>query len=589
MDIFGMLTLVGGLALFLYGMSVMGNGLEKVSGGRLEMLLERLTANPVKAVLLGAVVTAVIQSSSATTVMAVGFVNSGIMKLSQAIGIIMGANVGTTVTAWILSLTGIQSDSLLVRLLKPSSFSPVLALIGIIMYMSGKNDRKKDIGEILLGFAVLMFGMESMSGAVKPLADVPEFTNILTMFQNPLLGLAAGALLTAIIQSSSASVGILQALSATGAFTYASVIPIIMGQNIGTCVTAMLSSVGAGKGAKRTAFVHLYFNAIGAALFMLVYFGANALIGFSFSGDTVSAAGIALIHSVFNLSTTLALLPFIHGLEKLACLTIPISEDEKVPAQDMEFQVLDDRFLQTPGFAIEQCRSLACKMAELSRECFLTAMAALDENPKERAEHVISLENRIDVYQDKLSVYLTKLSSRNLAYHDSQNASTLLHCVTDIERISDHAVNVAESALEMDQKKLHFSKKAVEEMSIYGNAIEEILNRCVQAFVNNDEKEAATVEPLEEVIDKLNKDVRKRHIKRLRKGKCTIELGLVLSDIATNYERVADHCSNIAVCLIQEQDTGLEAHSYINRLKEGDFSFERQVELLEKKYSLGKK
>lgn len=589
MDIFGILTLVGGLALFLYGMSVMGGGLEKLSGGKLEMILERLTSNPIKAVFLGAGVTAVIQSSSATTVMVVGFVNSGIMKLSQAIGIIMGANVGTTVTSWILSLTGIQGESFLIRLLKPSSFSPVLALIGIILYMTGKNDRKKDIGEIFLGFAVLMFGMESMSGAVKPLADVPEFTNILTMFRNPILGMVVGAILTAIIQSSSASVGILQALSVTGAFTYGSVIPIIMGQNIGTCVTAMLSSLGANKSAKRTAFVHLYFNLIGAVIFMVVYFGLNAVLHFGFTDDTVGAAQIALIHSIFNIFTTLLLLPFIKVLEKLAYLTIPVSEDEKESKEDKEFLVLDNRFLKTPGFAIEQCRSLANNMAELSKECFLRAMHTIVEYTDEEAEEIISLENRIDLYEDKISVYLTKLSSYNLGYQDSQNVSTLLHCITDLERISDHAVNVVESVQEMVKKDLHFSKKAQEEMRVYSDAVEDILTRAVDAFVHTDEKRALTVEPLEEVIDKLNKSVKKRHIKRLRKGKCTIELGLILSDIATNYERVSDHCSNIAVCLIQIQDTELEAHSYVNHLKEGeDDIFERQVEALTEKYSLSK-
>lgn len=586
MDLFGGLALAGGLALFLYGMSVMGGGLEKISGGKLELFLERLTSNPMKAVALGALVTAVIQSSSATTVMVVGFVNSGIMKLSQAIGIIMGANVGTTVTSWILSLTGIESGNILVRLLKPSSFSPVLALIGIILYMSGKNNRKKDIGEILLGFAVLMFGMEAMSDAVKPLADVPEFTNLLTVFQNPLLGVAVGAVLTAVIQSSSASVGILQALSVTGAFTYSSVIPIIMGQNIGTCATAMLSSVGANKNAKRTAFVHLYFNLIGAAVFMIVYFGLDVFIDFGFSGQIVGAAGIALIHSIFNIATTIILLPFIHGLEKLAYLTIPISEEERLPVEDKEFQILDDRFLQTPGFAIEQCRSLANKMADLSKECFLIAMDSLNGYSKETVQNVIALEEKIDIYQDKLEIYLTKLCSRNLVYQDSQNASTLLHCITDLERISDHAVNVAEAAREMHKRKLSFSKKAEEEMNIYKMAIEDILNRTISAFTENDEKKALTVEPLEEVIDELNKNIKKHHIKRLRKGKCTIELGLILSDLATNYERVADHCSNIAVCLIQEQDTALEAHSYINGLKDEDHSFERQVEELGEKYRI---
>lgn len=589
MDIFGILTLVGGLALFLYGMSIMGDGLEKVSGGKLEMLLEKLTSNPLKAVGLGAAVTAVIQSSSATTVMVVGFVNSGIMKLSQAIGVIMGANIGTTVTSWILSLTGIQGESIFVRLLKPSSFTPILAAIGIILYMSGKNSKKKDIGGIFLGFAVLMFGMEAMSGAVEPLADVPEFTSMLTMFKNPLLGVLVGAVLTAVIQSSSASVGILQALSVTGAFTYQAVIPIIMGQNIGTCVTAMLSAVGANRSAKRTAFVHLYFNIIGATVFMVLYFSLNALIGFSFSEDVVGVAGIALIHSIFNIFTTLILLPFTKGLEKLAYLTIPESEEEREAKEDIEFQILDDRFLQTPAFAIEQCRSLADKMAELSKDCFLKAMKVLFAYTDAGAEEVIALENKIDVYEDKLSIYLTKLNSTNLAYNDSQNVSTLLHCIMDFERISDHAVNVVESAQEMNRKEQHFSKKAEEEMKIYGNAVEDILTRTMEAFVSQDEKKILTIEPLEEVIDKINKDVKKRHIKRLRKGKCTIELGLILSDVATNYERVSDHCSNIAVCLIQMQDSELEAHSYMNHLKDGeDLSFEKQVEVFAEKYNLGK-
>ena len=408
------------------------------------------------------------------------------------------------------------------------------------------------------------------------------------MFRNPLAGVLAGAVLTAVIQSSSASVGILQALSVTGAFTYASVIPIIMGQNIGTCVTAMLSAIGANKSARRTAFVHLYFNVIGAAVFMLLYFSLNALIGFSFSGLTVGAPGIALIHSVFNIFTTLILLPFTRVLEKMAYLTIPASEEEKQPVEDMEFQILDDRFLQTPGFAIEQCRSLANRMAELSKECFLKAMGSVQAYTDQALDDVIALENRIDVYQDKLSRYLTRLNGANLAYNDSQNVSTLLHCITDLERISDHAVNVAEAAQQMQKKKLSFSKKATEEMAVYSSAVEEILERAVGAFVHGSERQALGVEPLEEVIDELNKNVKKRHIKRLRKGKCTIELGLLLSDLATNYERVADHCSNIAVCLIQEQDAHLEAHSYINHLREGDLSFERQVEILQGTYSLPK-
>ncbi len=584
MDIFGILSLIGGLALFLYGMSVMGGGLEKISGGKLERILEKLTSNPFKAVLLGAGVTAVIQSSSATTVMVVGFVNSGIMKLSQAIGIVMGANVGTTVTSWILSLTGIQGDSIWIKMLKPSSFSPILAVIGVILYMSGKNSKKKDVGEILLGFAVLMFGMEAMSGAVGPLAEVPEFTNILTMFRNPILGILVGAILTAVIQSSSASVGILQALSVTGAFTYGSVIPIIMGQNIGTCVTAMLSSIGANRNAKRTAFVHLYFNIIGTVVFSLLYYSANAIFEFSFANETVGVAGIALIHSIFNIFTTLLLLPFTKLLEKLAYLTLPVLDEEKNIVKE-ELTLLDERFLATPSFAIEQCYTASRQMAEISRDTFFAAMELLNQYSDEKVAEIIEKEELLDHYEDKIRGYLTRLSSENVSHADSQNVSTLLHCITDIERISDHAVNVVECVQEMQKKELEFSKKAVEEMGIFASAIHDILERSVRAFVTEDLELATSVEPLEEVIDELNKSVKKRHIKRLRKGKCTIELGLVLSDIATNYERVADHCSNIAVYMIQIQDGELEEHEYINQLKEND-NFNSQVENYKKIYML---
>lgn len=586
MDIFAILTLIGGLALFLYGMSVMGSGLEKISGGKLERILEKLTSNPIKAVLLGAGVTAIIQSSSATTVMVVGFVNSGIMKLSQAIGIIMGANIGTTITSWLLSLTGIESGNIWINLLKPSSFSPVLAMIGIIMYMSGKNSKKKDIGEVLLGFAVLMTGMEAMSGAVKPLADVPEFTNILTMFKNPILGILVGAGLTAIIQSSSASVGILQALSVTGAFTYSSVIPIIMGQNIGTCVTAMLSSVGANRNAKRTAFVHLYFNIIGCVLFLGVYYILNATIHFSFADDTVGIAGVALIHSIFNIFTTLVLLPFTKLLEKLALLTLPITEEEKETTGNA-FPLLDERFLSTPSFAIEQCHTLSVKMGIIAKDALISAIGLIGKYSDKKIEKIIERENVVDTYEDKLRAYLTRLSSQNLTYADSQNVSTLLHCITDFERISDHAVNIAESVREMVSKEQEFSKKAEEEMSIFGSAIEDILNRTMEAYEKNDEDLAKSVEPLEEVIDELNKDVKKRHIKRLRKGKCTIELGLVLADIATNYERVADHCSNIAVCMIQQENSEMEEHDFISHLDEEENKrFEMQAAAYAEKYKL---
>lgn len=585
MSIFGILTMIGGLAMFLYGMSVMGGGLEKMSGGKLERILEGLTSNPLKAVLLGAGVTAVIQSSSATTVMVVGFVNSGIMKLSQAIGIIMGANIGTTITSWLLSLTGIESSNFLLQMLKPSSFSPVLAAIGIIMYMSGK-DKKKDIGEILLGFAILMFGMETMSDAVKPLADVPEFTNLLTMFNNPVFGVFAGALLTAIIQSSSASVGILQALSVTGAFTYGSVIPIILGQNIGTCVTAMISAIGANRGAKRTAFVHLYFNLIGTVLFLTLFYIGNAIFSFEFVGEVVGVAGIALVHSIFNVFTTVVLFPFIHGLEKLAYLTIPESEEEKSAKEDV-FAILDDRFVNSPAFAIEQCKTLVNQMAEITKKSFTEAMACTKDFSDEKMEDVIRMENRVDIYEDKISAYLTRLNSGDLSYADSLRVTSLLHCLTDFERISDHAVNVVECVQQVKKDNAAFSKKAEEEMTVYANAVTDILDRTTRAFVNTDIALAKSVEPLEEVIDILNKTVKKHHMKRLRKGKCTIELGLVLSDLAMNYERVSDHCSNIAVYMMQLNDTALEEHSFTEQMDEKESAeFEKLEKTFEEKYKI---
>lgn len=586
MDIFGILSMVGGLAMFLYGMNVMGGGLEKVSGGKLERILENLTSNPLKAVLLGAGVTAVIQSSSATTVMVVGFVNSGIMKLSQAIGIIMGANIGTTITSWLLSMTGIEGDSFFIQMLKPTSFSPILALIGIILYMSAKTDKKKVLGEILLGFSILMTGMDIMSDAVKPLADVPEFTNILLMFKNPLLGVLAGALLTAVIQSSSASVGILQALSVTGAFTYGSVVPIILGQNIGTCVTAMLSSVGTNKDARRTAIVHLYFNIIGTVVFLLLFYIITVIFPMEFVGETVGVTGIALIHSIFNVFTTIILLPFIHGLEKLAYLTIPVTADEKADKDDT-FAILDNRFLSSPSFAIEQCKSLVNQMAEIAKESFIEAMTVLKNPSQEGIDSVIRKENRVDVYNDKISAYLTKLNGEDLSYADSLRVTTLLHCLTDFERISDHAANVAENAQQMMKDEASFSKKAEEEMQVYTDAVTDILNRTTDSFVKNNYELARSVEPLEEVIDELNKKVKKHHMKRLHKGKCTIELGLVLSDIAMNYERVADHCSNIAVSMMQMTDSQIEEHRLTEQMDEVESAeFMKHVAEFKEKYQL---
>ena len=588
MDIFSVLTMVGGLALFLYGMQVMGDGLEKVSGGKLERILENLTSNPIKAVLLGAGVTAVIQSSSATTVMVVGFVNSGIMKLNQAVGIIMGANIGTTVTSWILSLSGLQGDNVFVKLCKPSSFSPLLAVIGVIFLLFIKDEKKKDIGAIMVGFAVLMFGMETMSDAVKPLANVPEFTGILTAFSNPVLGMIAGAVLTAIIQSSSASVGILQALCVTGAVSYGVAIPIIMGQNIGTCVTALLSSIGATKNAKRAAMVHLYFNIIGTVVFMVLFYTVNAVVGFSFLGTATNAAGIAVIHSLFNVFATMLLLPFGKGLEKLACLTI---RDDVQPAEveeeRKELQLLDSRFLEKPAFAMEQSVHVANKMAEESKRTLFTAMDLLWNYTEDGAKKVGELENLVDQYEDELGTYLVKLSRQNLSVHDSHTLSIVLHCIGDFERISDHAINIMEAAQEMHDKKLIFSPKAEEELKVFSRAVQDIVEKAYAVFRDQDEKLAQKVEPLEAVVDELNQEVKKRHIRRLREGKCTIELGFILSDITTSLERVADHCSNIAVCVTQVREDTYDTHGYLNSVKNEDSEIFRGLVLEEEeKYLL---
>ena len=588
MDIFGVLTLIGGLALFRYGMNVMGAGLEKMSGGKLEKILETLTSNPIKAVLLGAGVTAVIQSSSATTVMVVGFVNSGIMKLSQAVGIIMGANIGTTVTSWLLSLSGLQGDNFFIQMLKPSSFSPILAMIGIILCMSKKSDKKKDIGEILLGFAVLMYGMESMSGAVEPLADVPEFTNILTMFHNPFLGVLAGAVLTAIIQSSSASVGILQALSVTGAFTYGSVIPIIMGQNIGTCVTAMISGIGASRNAKRAALIHLYFNIIGTILFLGVFYTVNAIHPFAFLGEVATPFGIAVVHSCFNIAATLVLLPFSNGLVKLACLTLPTHEDVKEMSEtDKTLSLLDVRFLEKPAYAVEQSRLVASVMADKSREAMDLAMELLHNFDEAKAEQVAQMETDVDRFEDELGTYLVKLSSKQLSNKDSETLNTILHCIGDFERISDHARNIKEAAQEMHDKQLVFSEKAQEELKVFERAVHDVLDLTMTSFKNGDLNLARQVEPLEEVIDGLSLDVKQRHVRRLRKGKCTIELGFILSDVITNFERVSDHCSNIAVCLVQVNEDEFDTHAYLDELRQEDNKdFQSKVLACREKYQL---
>lgn len=567
MDIFGVLTGIGGLALFLYGMSVMGDSLSKLSGGKMEGILERLTSTRIRAVLLGALVTAVIQSSSATTVMVVGFVNSGIMQLGQAVGIIMGANIGTTITSWLLSLTGISGSNFFVSLLKPSSFSPVLAMVGIILTMTAKeNDRKKDIGSILLGFAVLMFGMETMSDAVAPLADNEGFTGILTMFSNPVLGMLAGALLTAVIQSSSASVGILQALCLTGAVGYGTAIPIIMGQNIGTCVTAILSSVGASKNARRASMIHLYFNVIGTLVFMVVFYSLNVFLHFDFLHQQATAVGIAVIHSLFNVGSAVLLFPMANGLVKLAMLTVKDKEEEASEVRTLpgELVSLDERFLGKPGFAMELCRSAAYAMARETKNCIFQALNVLKEYRVEEAEQVREKEQLIDSYEDILGTYLVKLSGKDLSRNDSQTLSVLLHCTSDLERISDHAVNILDSVLEMREKNQTFSVQAMEELGVLIGAVHDIVAMTVEIFIQKDVAGARQVEPLEEVIDGLNVALRQNHIRRLRNGECTIELGILLEDVITDLERVSDHCSNIAVCMIQVSEDVFDTHEYID-------------------------
>lgn len=570
MNFFSILNLVGGLALFLYGMNAMGNGLEKLSGGKLEKLLERLTSNPIKSVILGAAVTAVIQSSSATTVMVVGFVNSGIMKLSQAVGIIMGANIGTTVTSWVLSLSGIESNNFYIQLLKPSTFSPILALIGVICLLFAKNEKKKNIGTIFIGFAILMFGMENMSSAVKPLANVPEFTNILIMFSQPLLGMLAGALLTAVIQSSSASVGILQALCMTGSVSFATAIPIIMGQNIGTCITAILSAIGANKNARRAALIHLYFNLIGTILFMVAFYSVNMILNFSFMDNMVNPAGIAVVHSLFNIGSTLVLLPFSKVLVKLACFSLPEENREALDLNKDDLKLLDARFLDKTSYATQQSRIVTVNMAELTKNSLFKAMGLLEKYNEDIENEIRLMEDKVDKYEDEIGTYLIKLSSRNLSEKDSRTISILLHCIGDFERISDHAINIMEAAKEMHGKDLKFSEKAVVEIGIYTNAVKEIVSTSMQVFETENIDLASTVEPLEEVIDSLNEKLKKRHIKRLRTGECTIELGFVLSDIINNYERIADHCSNIAVWLLQSKEEGFDTHEYLDKVKHGD-------------------
>lgn len=564
MDVFGVLSLVGGLALFLFGMQVLGDGLEKQAGGKLKNILEKLTSNPFKGLALGAGVTAIIQSSSATTVMVVGFVNSGIMTLRQAIGIIMGANIGTTITAWILSLSGLEGDSFIITMFKPSSFSPIVAIIGIGLIMFSKRPKKKDIGTIMVGFAVLMFGMDMMSAAVKPLADVPEFTNILVIFSNPILGVLAGAIITGIIQSSSASVGILQALSMTGQISFGTAIPIIMGQNIGTCITSLLSSIGTNKNARRTAIIHLFFNAIGTAVLISLFYGLNAIIDFTFMDYPINAAGIALVHTLFNVTCTLILFPFAGKLEQLSKIIIKDSKEEE------EFELLDKRLLATPAVGLAQCEKVAGQMAEYAKDTANKATSLIKKYDEIVIGKIMEDESVLDKYEDKLGTYLVEITEKNLTVKDSQLASRLLYTIGEFEQIGDEAFNISESAQEMKEKNIKFSGKAQRQLEIAASAVDEIMEITIKAFLNNDDELAKEVEPLETVVDYLKEELKKQHVERLQKGECTIELGFVFSDLISALEHIADHCSSIAAGIIQLNMNNLDTHAYLDNVKDKD-------------------
>ncbi len=580
MTIFDVLALIGGLCLFLFGMNVMGDGLERRAGNSLNALLGRLTNSRIKCFLTGLGVTAVIQSSSATTVMVVGFVNSGIMTLRQSIGVIMGANIGTTVTAWIISLGAISGDNIILKLLKPTSFTPVLALIGTVFMMFCKSDKKRDTGSILLGFATLMFGMDAMSGAVAGLAELPWFREMFLLFTNPILGVLVGAVLTAIIQSSSASVGILQALSATGQVSYGAAVPIIMGQNIGTCVTALLSSFGTNKNAKRAAIVHLFFNILGTAVWLTVFTIVTSIVDIALINSAANSFGIAVAHSIFNILCTVLMLPLAGVLEKIACKLVPDGKSKD------KVSLLDERLLSTPTIALEQCSRLTSQMSARVTEGLCASLDVLSEYDKDKAELVRKIESEADHYEDILGSYLTKLARYQVTEKDSIRISKLLKVIGDLERISDHSVNILESAEELREKQIELTEHAVQELNTMCEAVREILTTADASFVNNDIRLAYEVEPLEEVIDRLKNALRDKHIKRLQKGRCSVEAGFVWSDLLTNLERVSDHCSNIAVCVIDEHENNMDVHESLNKIKRGNAEYERNVEKYWDKYKL---
>lgn len=580
MTIFNALNLIGGLCLFLFGMNLMGQALERRAGSGLRSLLEKMTQNRLMGLLAGLGVTAVIQSSSATTVMVVGFVNSGLMTLRQSIGVIMGANIGTTVTAWILSLSGIEGSSLLVQMFKPSTFTPILALVGIILYMFCKADKKKDTGMILLGFATLMFGMEAMSSAVSSLRNVPQFREIFLMFSNPILGVLVGAVLTGIIQSSSASVGILQALASTGQVTYGAAIPIIMGQNIGTCVTALLSSIGTNKNARRAALVHLNFNVIGATVGIVLFYVVRAVAAPALLGQAASEWGIAVAHSIFNILCTAVLLPMGGLLEKLVLRLVP---EGKQPQREAE---LDERLLATPALALERCRTLIADMASYSMESLRESLNAITAYNQKSAEHIREDEAKTDHYEDIIGSYLVKLSARKIGESDSALAAEYLRLIGDFERIADHSVNILESAEEMQQKGIAFSAAARQEYATMAGAVREVTALAYDSFVSSNVQAARQVEPLEQVIDDLKEEMRTRHIRRMQQGSCGIEAGFIWSDLLTNLERVSDHCSNIACCMIEGADHNLHRHEVLQSIRGSGEIFDREYSSYRQKYAL---
>lgn len=581
MDVFSVITMLGGLAFFLYGMHVLSAGLEKMAGGKMESVLKKITSNRFKGLALGAIVTAVIQSSSAVTVMLVGLVNSGIMQLTQAVSVTMGSNIGTTITAWILSLTGITSDNIWINLLKPSNFSPIIAFIGIILIMAGKKQSQKDIGSICIGFAVLMFGMSTMSGAVDALSEDPRFTGIFTLFTNPIMGVIVGVVFTAVIQSSSASVGVLQALSMTGAITYSAAIPIIMGQNIGTCVSSLIASVGTSKNAKRVSAVHVLFNSIGTVICLAVWLIVNAIVDISFADDAVRPSDIAVIHTIFNVATTIILFPFASLLEKLVKVII---RDDKVKQAEV---LLDDRIMTVPAFAVAKAFDVTKDMGSVAKKAVKKAVDLFDSYDEKSAQRVSEMESVLDRYEDELGTYLVKLSKKEVNDSDSRQISKLLHSISNFERIGDHANNLLDNAKELHDKKIVFSAEAKEEIDNLAEAVFEILNITVKAFKNDDIALAESVEPLEQVIDVLTQEIKSRHISRLTKGECTIEMGFILTDALTNFERISDHCSNIAVAVIEAQRDAYDSHRYIDSVKkDASGKFNESYQKYLKQYSL---